>query len=295
MTGRRPALGRLLSPEDEEPGREAVVLLGHALWERRFPGDPAVLGRSVRLDGSLYTVVGVMPPGFDFPPFWARGAEMWAPLALRDRLGSRRGRSLRLFARLAPGASLERARDDVAAVAARVEAEHPGTMKGLVVRPLKEVVVHHVRPALLVLLGAVALLLLVACANVAHMPLARAVGRSREMAIRAALGAGRGRIVRQVLTESVLLAGAVGGIALAFVGVRLLVAWRPESVPRIETMAVDARVLAAAVVASAARGLVFGVLLDVVARDKRGRTVRDLRSDETRCSFSASARRPAWT
>ena len=160
MTGARPLLGRTFTADEEEPGRERVVLLGHALWRRAFAGDPAVLGREVRLDGAPHTVVGVMPPGFDFPPFWARGAEMWAPLALRDRLDNRRGRSLRLFAQL--GAPIETARAEVAALAAREEAAHPGTMKGLLVRPLQDVVVRDVRPALLVLLGAVGLLLLIA-------------------------------------------------------------------------------------------------------------------------------------
>jgi len=261
MTGARPVLGRAFTADEEEPGREHVVLLGHALWRRAFAGDRGVLGRAVRLDGAPYTVVGVMPPGFDFPPFWARGAELWAPLALRDRLDNRRGRSLRLFAQLAPGVPIETSRAEVAAIAARVEAEHPGTMKGLLVRPLQDVVVRDVRPALLVLLGAVGLLLLIACANVAHLLLARASGRVQEMAVRRALGAGRGRLARQVLAESALVAGggAAGGVALAFCGVRALVAWRPASVPRIETMALDLRVLAVAVGAAVLCGLAFGL------------------------------------
>lgn len=260
MTGAIPVLGRPLSADQEQPGRQGVVVIGHALWQRQFAGDPAVVGRSVRLDGAQYTIQGVMPPGFDFPPFWARGAELWAPLPLRD--GSDvKGRSLRLFARLATGVSLERARAELASIVARVEAERPGSMKGLLVRPLKDAVVRRVRPALLMLLGAVALLLLVACANVAHMQLARAAGRVREMALRTALGAGRGRLVRQLLTESLLLGvlGAAGGVVLAFAGVRLLAVWRPPSVPRIETLAVDARLLAVALIAAIACSVAFGL------------------------------------
>jgi putative ABC transport system permease protein len=274
MIGARPVLGRLFTAEEEETGRERVLLLGHGLWQRRFGGDPGVLGRAVRLDGTAYTVTGVMPAGFDFPPFWARGAEMWAPLPLRDRIESRDGRSLRLFARLAPGVRVERAREEVAALVARGEAEHPGSMKALVVRPLMDVVVRNVRPALLVMLGAVGLLLLIACANVAHMLLARAAGRAREIAVRHALGADRGRVVRQLLAESVLLSllGAAGGIGLAFAGTRALVAWRPASVPRIETMAVDLRLLAVAVAAAVACGLAFGLAPALYAsrRDVQG-------------------------
>jgi putative ABC transport system permease protein len=270
LTGGRPLLGRLLRSEDEE---EDVVLLSHGLWQRQFAGDSEILGRSVRLDGIPRVVIGVMPPGFDFPPFWARGAELWAPLPLRERRESD-GRSLRLFARLAPETSLAEARSELATLVARAERERPGEMRGLAVVPLADMVVRNVRPALWALLGAVGLLLLIACANVAHMLLARAAGRAREMALRHALGAGRTRVLRQLLTESALLAGlgSAAGIGLAFIGARLLVAWRPASVPRIETLSLDLRVLAVAVAASLACGLAFGLApaLQAVRRDLVG-------------------------
>jgi putative ABC transport system permease protein len=262
MLGVRPLLGRLFVPEEDNPGRSHVVVLNHRLWQRRFGGDPGIIGRSLLLDGEPHTVVGVMPRGFEFPPFWATGAEVWAPMPLSDRATNRHAESLRAFARLAPGATLEEARAELATIAARMEQAEPGTNKDVVLRALDEVVVGNVRMALLVLLGAVAFLLLIACANVAHMLLARAAARHREIALRAALGASRGRVIRHLLTETLVLAGAGGaaGLALAGAAIRGLIAMSPGNLPRLESATLDWRVLAVTGAVSLATGILFGLL-----------------------------------
>ena len=215
-----PMLGRGFEPEDEQREAGRVVLLSHSLWQRRFGGDPSAVGRSVTLNGASYRVIGVMPAEFRFPPFWQTKAELWAPLVTPpQRAHDRAGRSLRVFARLKDGVSLERASAAMSAIASRIERAYPetNTDRGARVIPLQEVVVGPVRQALLVLLGAVAFLLLIACANVANLLLSRASGRQKEIAIRLALGAGRGRLVRQLLIESMALslAGGVLGVVLS--------------------------------------------------------------------------------
>ncbi len=262
MLGVEPMLGRLFQPNEDQPGSEHEVILSHRLWLRRFDGDRNVLGRPITLNGEAYTVIGVMPAGFQFAPFWATHAELWAPNALGDRLHSRGGNSLRIFARLKREVPLERARAEMAAVSARLERQYPGTNRNVVVTPLKENVVGKVETPLLVMLGAVGFVLLIACANVAHMLLARTSDRQREIAVRTALGAGRARVVRQFLTENLLLAalGAAAGLLLAIGGTRALVALSPAELPRLDTVGVDGRVALFLAGVTLLTALVFGLV-----------------------------------
>jgi putative ABC transport system permease protein len=261
LLGVQPLLGRAFVPGEDQPGKEHEVVLSYGSWQKRFGGDASVIGRSMTLDGEAYTIIGVMPREFKFAPFWATKAELWAPLALGDRATRRNGNSLRIFARLGSGVTLAQASAEMATITARLNKEYPGTNKDVVVRSLKDKVVGDVRPALLILLGAVGFVLLIACANVAHMLLARAAARQKEIAVRTALGARRWRVIRQFLTESILLAilGGGAGLLLALGGIRVLVALSPAGIPRVETVGLDGRVLAFMLVVSVLTGIAFGL------------------------------------
>ncbi|MFL5613396.1 MAG: ABC transporter permease [Gemmatimonadaceae bacterium] len=257
----QPALGRLFVAGEDEPGRDHEAVLSWGFWQRRFASDRNIIGKTITLDGSAYLIIGVMPERFDFPLFWAHGVQLWSPLALGTRAQSRDAQSLRVFARLAPSVTVSHARAEIGTITAALEREYPGTNRNVTVTPLRDLVVGDVGPALVVLLGAVAFVLLLACANVAHMLLARASGRRREMTIRTALGASRARIVRQLLTESLLLASAGGflGIAMADYGLRVLVTLGGAGLPRANEIRLDGRVIAFTAIVSLTTGFIFGI------------------------------------
>jgi len=258
-------LGRNFLPDEDQLGNDTRVILGHSLWQRRFGGDPNVINRTIQLDGRTLTVVGVMPASFHFPD---KDTEAWIPLAFTPDLlqeDNRGSHFLNVIARLKPGISPAIAQADLDTVAARLSSEHASTYRGgfgATVRSLHEETVGDMRRAMLVLLGAVGLVLLIACANVAHLRLASATSRYREFAIRSALGANRARVVRQFLTESLLLSflGGAAGLALALWVVRALVVLMPKDTPRLEEIKLDYRVVLFTLGISLLTGIVFGLV-----------------------------------
>ena len=264
LLGVPPLLGRTFSDGEDQPGNERVIVLSHRLWQRRFGGDSNIINQQITLDGQSYTIIGVMPKEFQFAPFWATRAEMWSPLNLAPRTGDRGGQSLRIFARLKEGVTREQAQAEMEAISQSLEQRYPDTNTGLkvFVDPLHEVVVGKTRPALLILLGAVCFVLLIACANVANLMMARATARQKEIAVKTALGASRSRIVRQLLTESVMLAiaGGVAGLFLASWGISGLLALSPANLPRAQTISLDGYVLCFTLAISILTGLVFGLV-----------------------------------
>ena len=264
LLGVAPLVGRTFSDEDERPGSERQVLLSHGAWTRRFGQDPRVVSQTLQLDGATHTIVGVMPKTFRFPPEDDE-VEMWAPLTLDlTALASRPHRMYHAIGRLAPAATLERAREDMATVAAGIARENPDTNSGwgVTLVPAHEQVVGNISETLWLLFAAVVLVLLIACANIANLLLARSARASRNFAIRSAFGAGRWVLLRRSLVESALLTllGGAAGLAIAWWGIRALRPLIPATVPRASTIALDWSVLAFTGIAAVAAGLVFGLV-----------------------------------
>jgi putative ABC transport system permease protein len=261
LLGVPPAHGRTFTPDENRPGRNHVVVLGYGLWQQRFGRDAGVIGRRVMLDSVEHEVVGVMPEGFAYPA----DSELWTPIEYDEAFtaSQRSAWYLTAVARAKPGVPMERVDAEVRMIGQQLAAQYPDANGGVdvIAVPLHESMVGQIRRAVLVLAGAVGFVLLIACVNVANLLLARAASRANEMAVRAALGAGRGRLIRQLLTESVLLsvAGGALGLLLAVWGVDLLIGLQPQGIPRLDAVRVDGAVTLFTMLLGAGTGIAFGV------------------------------------
>jgi putative ABC transport system permease protein len=273
LLGVKPGLGRTFSPEEDQPGRDRVVILGYGLWRRRFNADPSIVGKTVSIDGKDCTVIGVMPAGFQFPGntgtildiFTAPAAQLWMPLALTDQQWSERSSHyLQVIARLKPAVTLAQAQTEMNSIEQQLVSAYPKDYIGTDVNfvSLHSQVVGSYRTSLLVLFGAVVAVLLICCANVANLYLAQAASRQKEMAVRFVMGAGRFRLIRQLVTESLLLAtvGGALGILLAYWAIRFLKLILPDTLPNADLIHINLPALIFTLVATVATGLLFGLL-----------------------------------
>lgn len=267
VLGAKPVLGRTFTTQEDRPKANHVVVLGDGLWHRRFNADPGIIGRAIALDGEQYEVIGVMPHGFQLPTDFKEPdrTELWVPLAIDPASASRGSHYLLAVARLKPGVSLEQARAGMNLVTGNLIHQYPLNYQndfGATLTPMRDEIFGDVRPILIVLIGAVGFVLLIACANVANLLLARGEARQKEVALRAAIGASRARLIRQLLTESVLLSlvGGGGGVLLAVWLTDALVRVNPTRLPRIGEVAVDGRVLLFTLGLAVVTGLVFGLV-----------------------------------